>query len=109
MPAVFVHGVPETHRLWDTVIANLHRDDCVALQLPGFGCPLPSGFDPHKDVYVDWLISQIEAEEDPVDLVGHDWGGGLVLRLVSLRPDLVRSWTTDCAAVADVEFEWHQF
>ena len=51
----------------------------------------------------------MEAIEEPVDLVGHDWGGGFALRLVSLRPDLVRTWVLDAAGLADVEFEWHDF
>ncbi len=41
-------------------------------------------------------------------MVGHDWGGGLVVRLMSIRPDLVRSWLTDAAGVADTRFEWHE-
>ena len=43
MPAVFVHGVPETPAVWDALRGNLSRDDVVALQLPGFGCPRPGG------------------------------------------------------------------
>jgi len=39
MPAVFVHGVPETPAVWDRLRVELHRDDVIALQLPGFGCP----------------------------------------------------------------------
>src|SRR6202162_4432404 len=39
MPAVFVHGVPDTQQVWDAVIARLDRKDVVTLSLPGFGCP----------------------------------------------------------------------
>ena len=45
--------------------------------------------------------------DGPVDLVGHDWGGAIVIRLVSTRPDLVRSWVTDAAGIAHPEMEWH--
>ena len=31
------------------------------------------------------------------------------MRLVSLRPDLVRSWVLDAAGLADPGFEWHDF
>jgi pimeloyl-ACP methyl ester carboxylesterase len=51
----------------------------------------------------------LERLGSPVDLVGHDWGGGFVLRVVSLRPDLVRSWVTDAAALTDPDFAWHEF
>src|SRR5215469_1405212 len=56
-----------------------------------------------------WLATELERLGDPVDLVGHDWGGGFVVRLVSTRPELVRSWVTDAAGIGDVEFEWHDF
>ena len=35
MPIVFVHGVPETWRVWDGIIGESGRDDVVALALPG--------------------------------------------------------------------------
>ena len=109
MPAVLVHGVPETERLWGPLRSHLSRSDVVTLTLPGFGTARPDGFGATMDDYAAWLIEQVEAIEEPVDLVGHDWGGGFALRLVSLRPDLVRSWVLDAAGLADVEFEWHDF
>jgi pimeloyl-ACP methyl ester carboxylesterase len=111
MPAVFVHGVPETPVLWDPLRSHLQRDDVVALQLPGFGCARPEGFGATKEEYVAWLVSELEAlqSDGPIDLVGHDWGGGLTLRLVSIRSDLVRSWVTDAAGLGDPDFEWHEF
>jgi pimeloyl-ACP methyl ester carboxylesterase len=107
VPRVFVHGVPETERLWDGLRGRLKGDDSVALSLPGFGRPLPENFAATMDQYAEWLIGQLEGIDGPVDLVGHDWGGGFTLRAVSLRPDLVRSWVTDAAGLADVDFEWH--
>ncbi|ROO86218.1 pimeloyl-ACP methyl ester carboxylesterase [Actinocorallia herbida] len=110
MPAVLVHGVPETAELWGPLRARLRRDDVVALRLPGFGRPLPPGFQATKEGYAAWLTEAVAelGGQGPVDLVGHDWGGGLVVRLVSLRPDLVRSWATDAAALADPAYEWHE-
>lgn len=108
MTTVFVHGVPETYRIWDGVRDCLPDRATIALSLPGFGCPLPDGFVPNMDSYAAWLIKQLEATDGPVDLVGHDRGGGFTLRLVSLRPDLVLSWVTDAAGLADVDFAWHQ-
>lgn len=111
MPAVLVHGVPELPAIWDQLRSQLRRDDVVALQLPGFGCPRPEGFDATKEEYVAWLVAELEGlrSAHPIDLVGHDWGGGFVVRLVSARPDLVRSWVTDAAGVGDANFEWHEF
>lgn len=114
MPVVLVHGVPETPAVWDPLRSHLRRPDAVALQLPGFGCPRPNGFAATKEEYVDWLIRELErlnadAGGVGVDLVGHDWGGGFVVRVVSIRPDLVRSWVTDAASVGSGNFEWHEF
>ena len=111
MPIVLVHGVPETPAVWEHLRSELSRSDVVTPQLPGFGCPRPAGFGATKEEYVQWLVSELEAlaAQGPIDLVGHDWGGGFVVRVVSTRPDLVRSWVTDAAAIGDVNFEWHDF
>jgi len=111
MPAVFVHGVPETPRIWDPLLEELGRDDVVTVQLPGFGCPRPDGFGSTKEEYTDWLIGEVEriGADGPVDLVGHDWGGGLTVRLVSVRPELVRTWVSDAIGLGDPDFEWHDF
>jgi pimeloyl-ACP methyl ester carboxylesterase len=106
---VFVHGVPETHHLWNDVRDALGRDDTIALACPGFGNPRPAGFAATKEAYVDWLVAELEKIGEPVDLVGHDWGGAFTLRVASIRPDLLRSWVSDAAGLADVNFEWHEF
>ena len=92
MPAFLVHGVPDTHRLWDRVRSHLSRRDVVVPDMPGFGSDTPPGWTATKEAYVDWLIAEIEKLGEPVDLVGHDWGSLLVQRVVSLRPDLIRTW-----------------
>jgi pimeloyl-ACP methyl ester carboxylesterase len=109
MTAVFVHGVPETPAVWRGLLAALDRPDTVALSLPGFDSARPAGFGATMDEYAAWLAAQLERLGDPVDLVGHDWGGGFVVRVVSTRPELVRSWVTDAAGLGDIEFEWHDF
>jgi pimeloyl-ACP methyl ester carboxylesterase len=111
MPIVLVHGVPETAQVWDPLRSQLARDDVVALSLPGFGTPRPDGFGATKEEYVDWTVAELERIrlDGPIDLVGHDWGGGFVLRVVSTRPDLVRSWVTDAAGIGADDFEWHEF
>jgi len=109
MTAVFIHGVPETPEVWAKVIGHLDRSDVTTLHLPGFGRARPSGFGATMDEYAAWVISELEKIGEPVDLVGHDWGGGFVVRVVSTRPGLVRSWVTDAAGIGDVNFEWHDF
>jgi pimeloyl-ACP methyl ester carboxylesterase len=107
MPAVLVHGVPDTPALWDPVRARLSRRDVVTPNLPGFGVALPDGFSPTKEGYVAWLVDEIDALGEPVDLVGHDWGSILVQRVASVRPDLVRTLAFGAGPI-DAEYEWHE-
>ena len=62
MPAVLVHGVPETPVVWDPLRACLSRTDVAALRLPGFGAPAPSGFKATKEDYMQWLTAELERE-----------------------------------------------
>jgi pimeloyl-ACP methyl ester carboxylesterase len=111
MTVVLVHGVPETPAVWEPLVALLGRTDVETPRLPGFGVPSPVGFGATKEEYVAWLVAELEriGAAGPVDLVGHDWGGGFVVRVVSTRPDLVRSWVVDAGAIGDPGFEWHDF
>jgi pimeloyl-ACP methyl ester carboxylesterase len=106
MPAFLVHGVPDTSMLWDDIRKSLKRSDVIAPNMPGFDAPVPPGFNSTKEAYVNWLIEQVEAVGEPVDIVGHDWGAMLVQRLVSLRPDLVRTWACGSGPL-DREYVWH--
>ena len=105
---VFVHGVPETPRVWHHVQALLDEPS-TALALPGFGCPRPEGFAATKDAYADWLLGELRAIDEPVDLVGHDWGAGITYRIATAHGDVVRSWAADVANILHPDYEWHDF
>ena len=107
MPAVLVHGVPDTPEMWAPVVARLTRDDVVCPRLPGFGSPIPAGFGCTKDEYADWLVGELVAVGEPVDLVGHDWGSLLTQRVATTRPELLRSWVLADGAVSEA-FRWHE-
>jgi pimeloyl-ACP methyl ester carboxylesterase len=51
MSAVLVHGVPNTHRVWSSLIGRLRCPDVVTLSLPGFGCAVSPGFDCTKEAW----------------------------------------------------------
>ena len=106
MPAVLIHGVPDTSRVWELVRKHLSRTDIVALSLPGFNSLVPEDFTATKEEYVGWIISQLESIGEPVDLAGHDWGCILVVRIASLRPDLVRTWAAGSGPIS-TNYDWH--
>jgi pimeloyl-ACP methyl ester carboxylesterase len=110
MTVVLVHGNPESDAVWGPLVAalgELGRDDVVCLSPPGFGAPLPEGFGATVTEYRDWLIAELEKFDAPVDVVGHDWGGGHLVNVAMTRPDLLRSWATDVIGLFDPEYVWH--
>lgn len=111
MTVAFVHGVPETTAIWEPMLAELGRDEAVTLSPPGFGAPVPDDFEPTSDGYASWLVGEIErlgaSPDDPIDLVGHDWGGAHAMRAATVRPELVRRLVTDIAGTGDAKYAWH--
>jgi pimeloyl-ACP methyl ester carboxylesterase len=107
MPVVFVHGNPETAAIWDDLLPHLERKDVVTLSPPGFGAPVPEGFGATSEEYVVWLVGELDQLDGPIDLVGHDWGGGHVMGIAVAAPEMIRSWVTDIAGVMDPEYAWH--
>lgn len=107
MTVVLVHGNPESDVLWDPLVDALGREDVVRLSPPGFGAPLPGDFPATYLAYRDWLEDELEGIAEPVDLVGHDWGGGHVMNVVMHRPELVRSWASDAVGLLDPDYVWH--
>ena len=92
------------------LVPELNRrgvDDITLLAPPGFGAPVPDGFGGTRLDHRDWLVSELEAIGEPVDLVGHDWGAGHVYAVAAARPDLLRSWSADCAGLVHPDYEWH--
>jgi pimeloyl-ACP methyl ester carboxylesterase len=107
MTVVLVHGNPESEAIWGPLVDALGRDDVVCLSPPGFGSALPDGFAATYLAYRDWLEDELEGTKGPVDLVGHDWGGGHVVNVVMHRPELVRSWASDVVGLFDTDYVWH--
>lgn len=108
---VFLHGVPDTKALWGplTDALGLSTDEHIALNLPGFGAPLPGGFQPTKEAYADWVLGAYETlaeEHGPLDVVGHDWGALLSTRAACLKPELFRSLVLS-GAVLDGGYPGH--
>jgi pimeloyl-ACP methyl ester carboxylesterase len=107
MPAVFVHGLPETERIWDALRRVLERDS-IAVALPGFGAPRPAGFSATKDAYAQWLADALAGIEGPIDLVGHDMGALLALRVATAFDVRLRSFAVDVAPLFHPRFVWSE-
>ncbi|MEU0795414.1 alpha/beta hydrolase [Amycolatopsis sp. NPDC005961] len=107
MTVVLVNGNPETAAVWDPLCAELDRADVLRLSPPGFGAPVPDGFACTVTGYRDWLVAELEALGEPVDLVGHDIGGSTVVSVAMIRPDLLRTWVSDSLGVFDPDYVWH--
>jgi len=110
MTVVLVHGNPETAAVWGPLLTELGHQgyrDVVCLSPPGFGAVLPAGFGATVTEYREWLIGELVGFGGPVDLVGHDWGGGHVLGAVMARPELVSSWASDVVGIFDPDYIWH--
>jgi pimeloyl-ACP methyl ester carboxylesterase len=109
MTIALVHGVPETSAVWDLLVDELvalGHDEPLRLSPPGFGAPVPDGWAATFHDYAAWLVGELEKIGYPVDLVGHDWGGGHVLNVAMTRPDLIRTWVTDVAGTYDGDYVW---
>jgi pimeloyl-ACP methyl ester carboxylesterase len=91
-PIVLVHGLASNSRIWDDVavrLAEQHR--VVALDQRGHGLSdrPTDGFTFERMVGdVLGLIDTLGL--DRPTLVGHSWGGNVVLELAATRPELVR-------------------
>ena len=105
-PVVFVHGYPDTHRVWDPLRAELQGYRTVALDLPGFGTPRRGVGQGTRWDLARWLTRQLQEMDGPVHLVAHDVGGMLAHRVLLEDPGLLRSWTI--TSTCDPEWGWHQ-
>jgi pimeloyl-ACP methyl ester carboxylesterase len=105
MTVVFVHGMPETNEIWSPLRQVLDRES-IALALPGFGTARPEGFTGTKDAYAEWLADELMRFENPVDVVGHDLGALLTMRVASAMDVPLRSWAVDVANIFHPQFVW---
>jgi len=105
MTIVFVHGLLETCEVWTPLRKALDRDT-VAVALPGFGTARPDGFRGTKDAYAEWLGETLSRVEQPIDVVGHDVGALLTMRVASAFDVPLRSWVVDVANIFHPRFAW---
>ncbi|MFL5972126.1 MAG: alpha/beta fold hydrolase [Gaiellaceae bacterium] len=105
MTVVLVHGSPETWEIWTPLRSVLDRDT-AAVALPGFGVARPQRFTGTKDAYARWLAETLARFDEPVDVVGHDIGALLTMRVASAFDVPLRSWAVDVADIFHAQFVW---
>jgi pimeloyl-ACP methyl ester carboxylesterase len=88
---LFLHGWPDTYRLWDSTVAYLRdRYRCVRFSLPGFERGKPA-----RAASVAEILALIDAALDraspdrPATLVLHDWGCVFGYEYAMRRPERV--------------------
>ena len=104
---VLVHGLPETAEIWAPLQACLERETS-AVGLPGFGNPRPSSFSGTKDAYAEWLAETLSRFAAPVDVVAHDIGALITMRVASAFDVPLRSFAVDVAPIFHPRFSWPQ-
>jgi pimeloyl-ACP methyl ester carboxylesterase len=102
-----VHGIPETAAVWRPLQACLGRES-VAVTLPGFGAARPADFAATKDAYAAALAETLAQLDGPVDVVGHDLGALLTIRVATAFDLPLRSWAVDVANVFHPDFVWSE-
>jgi pimeloyl-ACP methyl ester carboxylesterase len=105
MPVLLVHGFPETSKVWKPLLDVLDRD-VVTTEIPGLGTPRPDGFTASKDAYAEWLAEELRRLDGPVDVVGHDIGALLTMRVASAFDVALHSWTVDAPNIFHPSFVW---
>lgn len=100
-----MHGLPETAALWGPLRAVLD-EEAVAVALPGLGAARPDSFLATKDAYAAGLAGELAGFDKPVDVVAHDLGALLTLRVVTVFDIPVRSWVVDVANIFHLSFRW---
>lgn len=92
-PIMLVHGWPQHWWMWRELIGPLaesRRVICPDLRGFGWTDAPPGGYDP--EVFARDLVALLDAleVEDPVDLIGHDWGGWTGFMLCLRHPGRIR-------------------
>jgi pimeloyl-ACP methyl ester carboxylesterase len=115
-PVLFLHGWPDSHRLWRHQVDALSGQGfrTIAPDLRGFGAsdkPADVAAYALKHTVVDALSVLDALDVGTAHVVAHDWGAGAAWGLVAFAPDRVEKFVTLSVghpqAFKDAGFEQH--
>ncbi len=95
-PILLLHGFPDTRKMWQPLIPYLLKNNyqVIAPDMRGFGeSPMPKGIKAYKiKLVIADLVALLKAHkiEQPIYVVGHDWGAVIAWCLSLAHPELVK-------------------
>jgi len=89
---VLIHGAAHGGWCWYKVVAALekHGHTVLAPDLPGHGKDKTPVADVTLQRYVDSVCNLLDAQREPVILVGHSMGGGIITQVAEERPERIQ-------------------
>ncbi len=96
---VLIHGAAHGGWCWYKVVPLLekHGHTVLAPDLPGHGKDKTPVADVTLQLYVDSVCKLLDAQREPVILVGHSMGGGIITQVAEERPERIK-WLVYLAA-----------
>ena len=89
---VLIHGAAHGGWCWYKVVAALekHGHTALAPDLPGHGKDKTPVAAVTLPLYVDSVCKLLDAQREPVILVGHSMGGGIITQVAEERPKCIK-------------------
>jgi pimeloyl-ACP methyl ester carboxylesterase len=89
---ILIHGSWHAAWCWYKVVPLLEKagHKALAIDLPGHGRDLTSVHDISLQSYVDCVCKVIDAQPEPVVLVGHSRGGIILSQVAEVRPEKIK-------------------
>jgi pimeloyl-ACP methyl ester carboxylesterase len=89
---VLIHGAAHGGWCWYKVVPQLEKQGHTVLapDLPGHGKDKTPVADVTLQLYVDSVCKLLDARREPVILVGHSMGGGIITQVAEERPERIK-------------------
>jgi lipase len=93
-PVIALHGSASAGSQWRSLVGCLEgRFRVITPDLPGYGRSAPLAGPPSLGRVAAAVGALVEAQGEPVHLVGHSFGGAVALKIAAAMPDRVKSLT----------------